>query len=89
MNRKYLLSIIILLFSLTVKSQTEKLLKHWWFYKTDIGSPWEAFRPEKLSKLPKFKQVEVPHTYNAYDAVDPEGPYYQGPAWYYTFVCYT
>ncbi len=66
--------------------ESKRLLKDWWFYKTDIGSPWEAFRSERLSKLPVFKKVQLPHTYNAFDAVDPDGPYYQGPAWYYTFI---
>ena len=26
--------------------------------------------------------MEVPHCFNAFDSVDPDGPYYQGPGWY-------
>jgi beta-galactosidase len=29
-----------------------------------------------------WKKVEVPHCFNAYDAVDPDQPYYEGPGWY-------
>jgi beta-galactosidase len=74
----------MLFFVLSATAQTK--LDYWWFYRAEIGSPWEAFRSEKISKLPHFEEVTVPHCYNALDAVDPEGPYYQGPAWYYTFV---
>lgn len=42
-------------------------------------------RPVQMGKpesVPLWKEVELPHCYNAYDVVDPEIPYYQGPAWY-------
>ena len=31
-----------------------------------------------------WTKVEVPHCFNAFDAVDPDVPYYQGPGWYRT-----
>ena len=61
-------------------------LTNWWLYKAELGSAYEAFRLEKYSQLPVFEKVSVPHCYNAFDAVSPDTPYYQGPAWYYTFV---
>jgi beta-galactosidase len=60
---------------------SELLTTGWEFYKSDLASPWEAFRPANLSPLPFWEQVNLQHSYNAYDAVDPDAPYYQGPAW--------
>ncbi|HEY4337447.1 MAG TPA: glycoside hydrolase family 2 TIM barrel-domain containing protein, partial [Puia sp.] len=34
--------------------------------------------------VPVWQRVQLPHCVNARDGVDPEGNYYQGPAWYRT-----
>ncbi len=77
--------LLILIIPVFIQAQQKHFLQHWQFYKGEIASPWEAFRPENLSKLPVFKTVSVPHCYNAFDAVDPDTHYYQGRAWYYTW----
>jgi beta-galactosidase len=85
MNKSVTIIILIAISISGVFAQSAKVSLNdgWWFYKAELGSPWEAFRPEKQSKLPAFEKVTLPHCYNAYDAVDPDMPYYEGPAWYY------
>lgn len=79
--------IFFLFLSESVFAQNKTTLKeNWEFVKGDLGSPWEAFRPEKQSKLPTWQSITIPHCYNAFDAVDPDIAYYQGPAWYKTII---
>lgn len=56
----------------------------WEFLIGDLGSPLEAFRQGKNAQVPIWKEVTLPHSYNAKDAVDPDVNYYQGPGWYRT-----
>ncbi|MCF8381556.1 MAG: glycoside hydrolase family 2 protein [Bacteroidales bacterium] len=58
----------------------------WEFVKGDLGGVWEALRDEKLSALPAWTEVKVPHSFNALDAVNPDVPYYQGPGWYRFYI---
>lgn len=86
MNKVF--SIIILVFSsyFAFSQVTEKIDRNWEFYKGDLGSPYEAFRDKELSHLPIWEPVNLPHCFNAFDAVDPDVPYYQGPGWYKNHV---
>jgi len=90
MLRKIGVVIILCLSSLFVFSQNVvKLTSGWDFFRSDIGGPWEAFRPGKKDSpesIPVWEKVNLPHCYNATDAVDPYGKYYQGPAWYRNFL---
>lgn len=80
-----LLILTLFIFSATASAkQSIRLTEGWEYVKGDLASPWEAFRPEKQSKLPTWKAVNIPHCFNTYDAVDPDLPYYQGPGWYKT-----
>ncbi len=61
------------------------LVRGWQFFRGDLGGIWETLRSSDLAlDLPRWQTVELPHCYNASDAVDPDVPYYQGPAWYRT-----
>lgn len=60
-----------------------RLINNWEFYKGDLGSPWEDFRPVKQSRLPIWSTIDMPHCFNAFD---PDVPYYEGPGWYRTFL---
>ncbi len=67
--------------------QIFRLTGNWEFIRQDLGGAWEAVRPVKAGdpeSVPRWRQVGLPHCVNARDAVDPEGNYYQGPAWYRT-----
>ena len=54
-----------------------------WEYRAVVRCPWEAWRKAN-DDANTWARVEVPHCFNAFDAVDPDGPYYQGPGWYRT-----
>lgn len=85
------LGLFVLLSNLNVFSNNViRLNSNWSFLKGDVGSAWEVFRPVK-PELPESvpvwtDNISLPHCYNAFDAVDPSGNYYQGPAWYRTLL---
>lgn len=66
-----------------------RLNDNWEHYCGSLGGIWEVWRERKwatsLYHLP-WTQVELPHCYNAEDAVHPDVKYYQGPAWYRTLL---
>lgn len=85
------LVLLILLFIATaiVNGQDIEKLKSWEFLRSDLGGVWEGTRFAKVGSqeaVPIWEKVEVPHCYNAFDAVNPYVNYYQGPAWYRTFL---
>ena len=58
-------------------------LSEWEYRRGNLGGPWEAWRKAN-DDANTWSKIEVPHCFNAFDAVDPDGPYYQGPGWYRT-----
>ncbi|HEV8204532.1 MAG TPA: glycoside hydrolase family 2 TIM barrel-domain containing protein [Pyrinomonadaceae bacterium] len=60
-------------------------LKEWEYRRGSLGGPWEAWRKAN-DDANVWTKVEVPHCFNALDAVDPDQPYYQGPGWYRTRI---
>jgi len=57
----------------------------WEYVRGEVGGVWATLRSDELSLgLPAWTAVTLPHCVNARDAVDPDAPYYQGPAWYRT-----
>lgn len=66
------------------KNQTT-LDQGWEFVRGDLGGVWETLRnDDRALHLPVWTAVSLPHSFNAYTAVDPDTPYYQGPGWYRT-----
>lgn len=80
--------ILLFLVGLSVSTQAQtskRLINNWEFVKEDLGGVWEAVRPVKVGnpeELPFWQKVNLPHCFNATDAVDPDVNYYQGPGWY-------
>lgn len=61
----------------------------WDYFKGDLGGVWEAWRSvgkESSESIPAWTSVNLPHCFNAKDAVDPTTHYYQGPGWYRTYL---
>ena len=57
----------------------------WEYVRGEVGGVWATLRSDALAlSLPVWTAVTLPHCVNATDAVDPDVPYYQGPAWYRT-----
>jgi beta-galactosidase len=88
-------TILILLFAFSVLKanipigESYRLSKDWEFVKSDLGGIWEAVRPaapESPESVHVWTEVSLPHCYNATDAVNPIGNYYQGPTWYKTLI---
>jgi len=79
---------IVFISSVNLQAQQKtRLNDNWEFVKQDLGGIWEAVRPVKAGDpeaVPFWEKVTLPHCYNAFDAVDPDVNYYQGPAWYRT-----
>lgn len=65
---------------------SRRLLTGWEHYRGSLGGIWEAWRGNKASDNVTWRPVELPHCFNARDAVDPDEPYYQGPGWYRSTV---
>lgn len=63
-----------------------RLLTGWEHYRGQLGGIWEVWRGAKASDNVAWTPVELPHCFNARDAVDPDEAYYQGPGWYRTQV---
>jgi beta-galactosidase len=63
---------------------SQRLFKGWEHYRGSLGGPWEVWRDRKIKTNVKWRPVEMPHCFNAFDAVDPDTDYYQGPGWYRT-----
>ena len=88
-NDFYKLVVILLLLSgqpvYSFNETGTRLTHDWKFLRSDLGGIWEAVRPVKFGdpeSVPLWENVELPHCFNATDAVDPDVNYYQGPGWY-------
>lgn len=88
MKLKILLLFIVVINTLSaqrISDKTLRLTEHWQFVQQDLGGIWEAIRPVKVGhpeSVPLWSDVQIPHCFNARDAVDPDVNYYQGPGWY-------
>ena len=61
----------------------------WQYIRQDMANAWEVFRPVQAGKpesVPLWETVELPHCFNATDAVNPTLNYYQGAGWYRKFM---
>jgi len=61
----------------------QRLITGWEYRRGSLGGAWEAWRKAN-DDANTWTKVELPHCFNAMDAVDAETPYYQGPGWYRT-----
>ncbi len=61
-------------------------LTSWEHRRGTLGGIWEVWRGDKASDNVPWEKVQVPHCFNARDAVDPDDTYYQGHGWYRTVV---
>lgn len=87
MSKKVSVFILLLLGFVAQAQVSTRLTKNWEYVKGDLGGVWEALRPVKTGnpeELPFWQKVNLPHCFNATDAVNPEVNYYQGPGWYRT-----
>jgi beta-galactosidase len=62
---------------------TRRLAEGWEYFQGTLGGPWEVWHSEELAQ---WQAIAMPHCFNAYDACDPDTPYYRGHGWYRTHV---
>jgi len=65
-------------------STAERLIASWEHYRGSLGGPWEVWHGSFAKDPNRWAKVEVPHCFNARDAVDPDVSYYRGQGWYRT-----
>ncbi|TKG95083.1 glycoside hydrolase family 2 protein [Puteibacter caeruleilacunae] len=75
----FLLSLTLGLFS--QESSREKINDNWQFVQGDLGGPYDAMR-KSFNRTVMWSKVQLPHCFNAFDALDPDVKYYEGPGWY-------
>ncbi len=63
--------------------QARRLSEGWEYFQGPLAGPWEVWHSEELAT---WLPVAMPHCFNAYDACDPDTPYYRGNGWYRTHV---
>ena len=68
----------------TDSPNTRILSDGWEHYRGNIGGIWEVWRGKAASDNVTWTKVAMPHCFNAWDAVDPDQAYYEGPGWYRT-----
>ena len=76
------LHILLGLNAQTLSDKTQRLENNWQHIRQDVGGIWEVVRNK--NEIPKWQNVNIPHCFNAEDAVDPDIHYYEGPGWYKT-----
>ena len=89
MKRIWLLFCVALCTLCFISIQAQSLHSHrlnsgWEYYQGDLGSVWEALRTGRPAELPVWEPVNLPHSHNAFDGVDPDVAYYEGAGWYRT-----
>lgn len=60
---------------------TERLASGWEYFQGSLGGAWDVWRTD-MAENTVWKRIQVPHCFNARDAVDPDQPCYEGPGWY-------
>jgi beta-galactosidase len=61
---------------------SRRLDSGWEYYQGSLGGIWEVWRGSNATDNVAWTPVRLPHCFNAFDAVDPDAHYYQGPGWY-------
>jgi beta-galactosidase len=61
----------------------QRLSDGWEYLQGSLGGAWEVWHSEETAV---WQQVAMPHSFNAYDACDPDTPYYRGNGWYRTHI---
>ena len=66
-----------------VAVHSRRLAEGWEYVQGTLSGPWEVWHSEELAT---WQPIAMPHCFNAYDACDPDTPYYRGNGWYRTRI---
>jgi beta-galactosidase len=64
-----------------IGTNSERLTSGWEYFQGSLGGVWDVWRTD-MAENTVWKLIQVPHCFNARDAVDPDQPSYEGPGWY-------
>ncbi|MDF3127983.1 hypothetical protein P0Y35_02110 [Kiritimatiellaeota bacterium B1221] len=54
------------------------------FTRIGLGGPWECWREQKYTHHfnAPWQEISLPHSWNGFDCVDPDVPYFEGDGWF-------
>ncbi|HEU5232738.1 MAG TPA: glycoside hydrolase family 2 TIM barrel-domain containing protein [Terriglobales bacterium] len=68
----------------TPRQNPERLITGWEHCRSSLSGPWDVWHGSFDKSKEHWSQVELPHCFNAREAVDPDENYYRGQGWYRT-----
>ena len=68
----------------STRKNSERLITGWEHCRSSLSGPWDVWHGSFATSKEHWTQIEVPHCFNARDAVDPDENYYRGQGWYRT-----
>src|SRR5690242_16397927 len=68
----------------SIPHNSQRLIAGWEHCRSSLSGPWDVWHGSHAKSAEHWRQVEVPHCFNARDAVDPDENYYRGQGWYRT-----
>ncbi|MCI4670670.1 MAG: DUF4982 domain-containing protein [Bacteroidia bacterium] len=83
MKNKFIL-VILMGISANLLAQ-DRYIEEWEFAQRKFGGMWDVWRQISYEGE-VWKQIKLPHCFNAEDAVEPYEKYYQGEGWYKTAI---
>jgi beta-galactosidase len=68
------------------RTNSERLISGWEHHRGSLSGPWDVWHGAGANNPEHWTEIELPHCFNARDAVDPDGTYYRGQGWYRTYL---
>jgi beta-galactosidase len=68
------------------EANSQRLRSGWEHHRGSLSGPWDAWHGGGANNPEHWTKIEVPHCFNARDAVDPDETYYRGEGWYRTYL---
>src|SRR5581483_1364961 len=66
------------------RQNSQRLITGWEHCRSSLSGPWDVWHGSFAKSKEHWRQVDIPHCFNARDAVDPDESYYRGQGWYRT-----
>jgi beta-galactosidase len=74
-------SVAQLPFLVNAPSETRHALTAWDYHRGPLAGAWDVWRKDMDANV-LWQSIDIPHCFNARDAVDPDEACYQGQGWY-------
>lgn len=67
-----------------IQQNSRRLISGWEHCRSSLNGPWDVWHGSFARSAAHWSKVDLPHCFNARDAVDPDENYYRGQGWYRT-----